>query len=156
MKEMKIIFAALLCAFLMTSCHQTGHDYYSHELEKIDHRQNKELARKEVVAIKDEIARQSEDLRMYHLLLIAEMNDEVRPYRNLETARRLVDYYENAGDRQKLLRSYIIAGQIYANCNDSPKALGFFHSCNCIITCLRLHVCMPAGFLNTSSRRKTP
>ena len=127
MKEMKMIFAALLCAFLMTSCHQTGHDYYSHELEKIDHRQNKELARKEVVAIKDEIARQSEDLRMYHLLLIAEMNDAVRPYRNLETARRLVDYYENAGDRQKLLRTYIIAGQIYANCNDSPKALGFFH-----------------------------
>lgn len=127
MKEMKMIFAALLCAFLMTSCHQTGHDYYSHELEKIDHRQNKELARKEVVAIKDEIARQSEDLRMYHLLLIAEMSDEVRPCRNLETARRLVDYYENAGDRQKLLRTYIIAGQIYANCNDSPKALGFFH-----------------------------
>ena len=47
MKEMKIIFAALLHAFLMISCHQTGHDYYSHELEKIDHRQNKELARKE-------------------------------------------------------------------------------------------------------------
>lgn len=127
MKEMKIIFAALLCAFLMTSCHQTGHDYYSHELEKIDHRQNKELARKEVVAIKDEIARQSEDIRMYHLLLLAEMSDEVRPYRNMETARRLVDYYENGGDRQKLLRTYIIAGQIYANCSDSPKALGFFH-----------------------------
>lgn len=127
MKEMRMIFAALLCAFLMTSCHQTGHDYYSHELEKIEKRQNRELARKEVVAIKDEIARQSEDLRMYHLLLIAEMSDEVRPYRNLETARRLVDYYENAGDRQKLLRTYIIAGQIYANCNDSPKALGFFH-----------------------------
>ena len=114
MKEMRMIFAALLCAFLMTSCHQTGHDYYSHELEKIEKRQNKELARKEIVAIKDEIARQSEDIRMYHLLLIAEMSDEVRPYRNMETARRLVDYYENGGDRQKLLRTYIIAGQIYA------------------------------------------
>ena len=127
MKKMKIIFEALLCAFLMTSCHQTGHDYYDHELEKIDHRHNRELARKEAVAISKEIARQSEDLRMYHLLLIAEMSDEVKPYRNLETARRLVDYYENVGDRQKLLRSYIIAGQIYANCNDSPKALGYFH-----------------------------
>lgn len=127
MKEMKIIFAALLCAFLMTNCHQTGHDYYSHELEKIEKRQNRELARKEIVAIKDEIARQSEDLRMYHLLLLAEMSDEVRPYRNMETARRLLDYYENGGDRQKLLRTYIIAGQIYANCSDSPKALGFFH-----------------------------
>ena len=127
MKEMRMIFAALLCAFMMTSCHQTGHDYYYHELEKIEKRQNRELARKEIVAIKDEIARQSEDLRMYHLLLLAEMSDEVRPYRNMETARRLLDYYENAGDRQKLLRTYIIAGQIYANCNDSPKALGFFH-----------------------------
>ena len=76
---MKIIFAALLHAFLMISCHQTGHDYYSHELEKIDHRQNRELAKKEVVAIKDEIARQSEDLRMYYLLLLAEMSDEIRP-----------------------------------------------------------------------------
>ena len=127
MKEMKNIFAVLLCVLLLTGCHQTGHDYYSHELEKIDHRQNRELARKEVLAISNEIARQSVDLRMYHLLLIAEMSDEIRPYRNLETARRLVDYYENVGDRQKLLRSYIIAGQIYANCSDSPKALGYFH-----------------------------
>lgn len=111
----------------LTGCHQTGHDYYAHELEKIDHRQNHELARKEVMAIGGEIARQTEDLRMYHLLLIAELSEEVLPYRNLETARALVSYYEEIGDRKKLLRSYLVAGTIYANCNDSPKALGYFH-----------------------------
>lgn len=127
MNEKIITITAMLCILTLTGCHQTGHDYYSHELEKIDHRQNRELARKEIVAIKDEIASQSEDIRMYHLLLIAEMNDELTPYRNIDTARRLVDYYEEHGDKQKLLRSYIIAGNIYANCSDGPKALGYFY-----------------------------
>ena len=71
MRETKIIIIVLILAFSMVSCHQTGHDYYYHELEKIDHRQNRELARKEVAAISGEIVRQSEDLRMYHLLLVS-------------------------------------------------------------------------------------
>ena len=127
MKDIRIIIAVIVWISLMTSCHQDGHDYYYRELEKIDHRQNRELARREAVAIKDEIARQSKDIRMYHLLLIAEMNEEVMPYRNLDTAKGLVEYYESVRDKQKLVRSYIIAGQIYANCNDSPKALDFYH-----------------------------
>ena len=129
MKETKIIITVLMWAATMVSCHQTGHDYYYHELEKIDHRQNRELARREVAAISAEIARQSEDLRMYHLLLVAEMSEEVKPYRNIDTARKLIEYYEERGkvERGKLLRSYIVAGTIYANCSDSPKALGYFH-----------------------------
>lgn len=127
MRETKIIIIVLILAFSMVSCHQTGHDYYYHELEKIDHRQNRELARKEVAAISGEIVRQSEDLRMYHLLLVAEMSEEVKPNRNIDTARKLVDYYEESGDKMKLLRSYIVAGTIYANCSDSPKALSYFY-----------------------------
>ena len=127
MRETKIIIIVLILAFSMVSCHQTGHDYYYHELEKIDHRQNRELARKEVAAISGEIVRQSEDLRMYHLLLVAEMSEEVKPNRNIDTARKLIDYYEESGDKMKLLRSYIVAGTIYANCSDSPKALSYFY-----------------------------
>ena len=127
MKETKIIITLLLLVMALTSCHRTGYNYYKRELEKIDHRHNRELARKEAVAISKEIALQTLDLRMYHLLIITEMNEEVKPYRNLETARKLIDYYEEFGDKQKLLRTYIIAGIIYANCNDSPKALGYFH-----------------------------
>ena len=127
MKKTIVIITTILCVAALTGCHPTGRTYYQHELEKIDHRQNRELARKEAVAIGNEIASQPEDVRMHHLLIIAEMNEEVLPYRNLETARRLIDYYETHGDKQKLIRTYIIAGIIYANCSDSPKALGYFH-----------------------------
>ena len=94
MKKTIVIITTILCVAALTSCHPTGRTYYQHELEKIDHRQNRELARKEAVAIGNEIASQPEDVRMHHLLIIAEMNEEVLPYRNLETARRLMDYYE--------------------------------------------------------------
>lgn len=127
MKNVRTIIGALLWVLFMTGCHQTGHDYYYHELEKIDHRQNRGLARQEAMAIKHEISRQSEDLRMYHLLLITEMSEEILPYRNIDTARTLVNYYEDVRDKNKLLRSYIIAGIIYANCSESLKALGYFH-----------------------------
>ena len=99
MKHTKIIITLLLLVMALTSCHRTGYNYYKRELEKIDHRHNRELARKEAVAISKEIALQTLDLRMYHLLIITEMNEEVKPYRNLETARKLIDYYEEYGDK---------------------------------------------------------
>lgn len=112
---------------MIVGCQNYGNKHYYHELEKIDHRQNRELARHEIMALKNEVASYPDYIRMYHQLLVAELNEEVMPYRNMEVARALIDYYENNNDRDKLIRSYIIAGHIFANNNDGPKALSYYY-----------------------------
>ena len=126
-KRIVLIGACALTLVLIVSCQDYGNKHYYHELEKIDHRQNRNLARQEITALKDEIASYPDYIKMYHQLLVAELNEEVMPYRNMEVARTLVDYYANSGDRDKLIRSYIIAGHIFANCNDGPKALSYYY-----------------------------
>jgi len=127
MKTTKRIWWCLVAVVLLAGCQNYGNKYYYHELEKIDHRQNRELARREIMALKDEIASYPDYIRMYHQLLIAELNEEVMPYRNMDVARALVDYYERSNDRDKLIRSYVVAGHIFANNNDGPKALSYYY-----------------------------
>ena len=133
MKRIVLIGACALTLVLIVSCQDYGKRYYYHELEKIDHRQNRELARQEITALKDEIASYPDYIKMYHQLLIAELNDEVMPYRNIQVARTLVDYYENTDDVEKRIRSYVIAGDIFANCSDGPKAIEYYHKAENLI-----------------------
>lgn len=127
MKHKIIIICSLLSALIVCGCQEYGNKHYYHELEKIDHRHNRDLARREIMTLKDEIASYPDYIKMYHQLLVAELNEEVMPYRNMEVARALVGYYEQSNDREKLIRSYIIAGDIFANCNDGPKALSYYY-----------------------------
>ena len=116
-----IIIGCVIAVVMIVGCQDYGNKHYYHELEKIDHRQNRELARREIMALQKEIASYPDYIKMYHQLLVAELNEEVMPYRNMDVARQLVDYYEQTNDREKLTRSYIIAGHIFANCNDGPR-----------------------------------
>ena len=133
MKHKIIIIYSLLSALIVCGCQDYGNKHYYHELEKIDHRHNRDLARREIMTLKDEIASYPDYIKMYHQLLVAELNEEVMPYRNMEVARALVGYYEQSNDREKLIRSYIIAGDIFANCNDGPKAIEYYHKAENII-----------------------
>lgn len=118
---------------MLVACQDNGKQYYYRELEKIDHRENRELARREIMALKDEVASYPDYIKMYHQLLIAELNEEVMPYRNMKVARALVEYYEKSDDIEKLLRSYVIAGDIFANCSDGPKAIEYYHKAEYLI-----------------------
>ena len=128
MKKVILVLEYVVIVAMTISCQDYGNKHYYYELEKIDHRQNRELARREIAALKDEIASYPDYIKMYHLLLTAELNEEVKPYRDMEVARQLVNYYKEYTDRDKLVRSYIIAGQIFANCNDGPQALAYYHA----------------------------
>ena len=61
------------------------------------------------------------------MLLTLEMNNDLSPERNFKAADEIVDYYEEVGDKKKLIRSYIIAGSLAANCSDGPKAIAYYH-----------------------------
>ena len=127
MKRHLYLLYTILLLLMAISCQDYGNKHYYHELEKIDHRHNRDLARREIMALKDEIASYPDHIKMYHQLLVAELNDEILPYRNLDVARSLVNYYEKSNDRDKLIRSYTVAGRIFANCNDGPKAIEYYH-----------------------------
>ena len=96
MKKAIIFLGYLLIVVMMVGCQDYGNKHYYHELEKIEHRQNRELARREIMALKSEIAPYPDYIKKYHQLLVAELNEEVSPYRNMDAARQLVDYYELA------------------------------------------------------------
>ncbi len=127
MKRHIYIICSVLLMLMAVSCQEYGNKHYYHELEKIDHRHNRDLARREIMALQDEIASYPEYIKMYHQLLIAELNEEVLPYRNQEMVRNLVSYYEETNDREKLIRSYIIAGKVFTHCNGGPQALAYYH-----------------------------
>ena len=128
MKRHLYLLYIILVLLMAVSCQDYGNKHYYHELEKIDYRQNRDLARREIMALKDEIASYPDYIKMYHQLLTAELNDEVKPYRDMEAARQLVNYYKENNDRDKLIRSYVVAGHIFANCNDGPQALAYYHA----------------------------
>ena len=120
-------FCCILAILAATSCQDYGNKYYTHELEKIDHRQNRELARREIMALGNEIASYPEHIKMYYTLLANELRDDSVPNRDMNAARQLIEYYEKTDDKEKLIRSYIIAGKIFANCNDGPRALSYYY-----------------------------
>lgn len=123
----RLLLCCILAWAMLVACQDYGKQYYYRELEKIDHRENRELARREIMALKDEVASYPDYIKMYHQLLITELNEEVKPCRNMKVARALVEYYEKSDDIEKLLRSYVIAGDIFANCSDGPKAIEYYH-----------------------------
>ena len=112
---------------MLSGCHYSGNEYYYHELDKIDHRHNRDLARKELAQLKGQTDNCADYVKHYYMLLTLEMNDEQSPERNFKAADEIVDYYEEVGDKKKLIRSYIIAGSIAANCSDGPKAIAYYH-----------------------------
>ena len=118
---------ALFAITFLSGCHYSGNKYYYHELDKIDHRQNRDLARKELFQLKGQTDNCADYVKHYYMLLTLEMNNELSPERNFKAAEEVVKYYEGIGDKTKLIRSYVIAGAISANCNDGPKALTYYH-----------------------------
>ena len=118
---------ALLAITFLSGCHYSGNKYYYHELDKIDHRHNRDLARKELAQLKGQADNCADYVKHYYMLQTLEMNNELSPERNFKAAEEVVNYYEEVGDKKKLIRSYIIAGTISANCSDGPKAIAYYH-----------------------------
>lgn len=124
----------VLASVLLTACHHSGDDYYYHELNKIDHRNNRDLARRELAQLKGQTDNCADYVRQYHRLVELEMNQASPKLDDLMSTLDVVKFYEETHDRKKLIRSYIIAGTIAANCNDGPRALTYYHKAEALLT----------------------
>lgn len=68
MRKVVWTIGIVVCGLLAAACHNDGDSYYYHELEKIDHRTNRDLARQELAALKGETEHCSDYVRYYYLL----------------------------------------------------------------------------------------
>ncbi|WP_155993384.1 hypothetical protein [Prevotella sp. P6B1] len=82
---------ALLVIILLSGCHYTGNKYYYHELDKIDHRHNRDLARKELAQLKGQADNCVDYVKHYYMLLTLEMNNDLSPERNFKTADEIIE-----------------------------------------------------------------
>lgn len=63
----------------------------------------------------------------YELLKIKAQDKAYIPQTSDSTITRLVEYYENKGDKRLLSKAYYYAGRIYRKLHDAPQAVKYFN-----------------------------
>ena len=78
-------------------------------------------------SMKPQMSEVGEAVKNYYLLLRIKAADKAYITHTSDTAiLRLVDYYENDGDKTLLPITYYYAGRVYRDLQDAPQALDFF------------------------------
>lgn len=75
----------------------------------------------------DSVPTVPEGVQMYYRLLTVKAADKAYvPHTSDSVIRRVVDYYEEEGDRRLLPEVYYYAGRVYRDLGDAPQALDYF------------------------------
>ena len=76
----------------------------------------------------DSIATLPEEAQMYyHLLTIQAKDKQYITHTSDSLINCIVSFYENYGDKERLMMAYFYQGSIYRDMNDAPWALKAFH-----------------------------
>lgn len=88
---------------------------------------NPEEARPLLNRLRDSLSFFDEEQRMYYELLDLKVNDKMYVRHTSDSLiKRITDFYEAYGDRDRLLESYYYMGRVYRDLNDAPEALRYF------------------------------
>ncbi len=117
---------SIITIMLLSSC--SGHRY-PQQLVLGDSLSDKDP--KKAITLLDSIKPQIKDagkaVKNYYALLRIKTGDKTNVKHTSDTTiLRLVDYYENGGDRHLLPTAYYYAGRVYRDLQDAPKALDYF------------------------------
>ena len=78
-------------------------------------------------SIEDTLATLPEEARMYHQLLTIQAKDkQYITHTDDSLINRIVSFYENYGDKERLMLAYYYQGSVYRDMNDAPRALKAF------------------------------
>ena len=78
-------------------------------------------------SIEDTLATLPEEARMYHQLLIIQAKDkQYITHTDDSLINRIVSFYENYGNNDRLMMAYFYQGSTYRDMNDAPRALKAF------------------------------
>ena len=78
-------------------------------------------------SIEDTLATLPEEARMYHQLLTIQAKDkQYITHTDDSLINRIVSFYENYGNNDRLMMAYFYQGSTYRDMNDAPRALKAF------------------------------
>ena len=127
MKLLRII-AAVVTALYFCSCQQN--DIQIKQLTNIDSvaDNDAERALNMLDSIGPYMKNATKASRNYYELLKIKAQDKAYiPQTSDSTITRLVEYYENKGDKRLLSKAYYYAGRIYRKLHDAPQAVKYFN-----------------------------
>ena len=127
MKLLRII-AAVVTALYFCSCQQN--DIQIKQLANIDSvaDTDAERALNMLDSIRPYMKNATEASRNYYELLKIKAQDKAYiPQTSDSTITRLVEYYENKGDKRLLPKAYYYAGRIYRKLHDATQAVKYFN-----------------------------
>lgn len=76
----------------------------------------------------DSLAMLPEETQMYHHLLTIQAKDkQYITHTSDSLINRIVSFYEDYGDNERLMMAYFYQGSVYRDMNDAPRALKAFH-----------------------------
>ena len=76
----------------------------------------------------DSVAILPEEAQMYyHLLTIQAKDKQYITHTSDSLINRIVSFYEDYGDKERLMMAYFYQGSVYRDMNDAPRALKAFH-----------------------------
>ena len=125
--NLRIILLILLGNFLTFGC--TQHKDYPHTILQAESCMETypDSALYCLTLYNDSIDTQPEEIQMYYHLLNIQAKDKLYiTHTDDSLINRIVTYYENYGDKDKLMLAYYYQGSVYRDLNDAPRALKAF------------------------------
>ena len=123
-----LVYILLLLTVSLTACRQ--HTDYPPAMQQaealMDARPDSALHLLQGMA--DSLSMLPEEARMYHHLLTIQARDkQYITHTDDSLINRIVSFYEDYGDKERLMMAYYYQGSVYRDMNDAPRALKAFH-----------------------------
>lgn len=126
---MRISVIIFLIITLVTFTNCTNSVFYPPAMQRAENYMNTrpDSALILLEAMADSVHTYPEETQMYwHLLIIQAKDKQYIPHTSDSLINRIVEFYENHGDKVKRMMSYYYQGRVYRDMNDAPRALKAF------------------------------
>lgn len=122
-----ILFLFLIIEIALAGC--SSHMPYPQSIQQAENcmTANPDSALIYLTSLKKKIKDEPDETQMYYHLLTIKAEDKLyKPHTSDSLIKKIVSFYENYGDNNKLMEAYYYMGSIYRDMKDAPQALKAF------------------------------
>lgn len=122
-----ILFLLLIIEIALAGC--SSHMPYPQSIQQAENcmTANPDSALIYLSSLKETIKDEPDETQIYHQLLTIKAEDKLyKPHTSDSLIKKIVSFYENYGDNNKLMEAYYYMGSIYRDMKDAPQALKAF------------------------------
>ena len=123
------IVSLFICIIGSTGCVETHENYptlmiQADSLMEIEPKKTLD----KLLSLQDSVSEMSEETRVYYDLLCLKARDKAYITHTSDSIiSKIVEFYEEYGDRDKLMEAYFYMGRVNRDLQDAPRALKYFH-----------------------------